>query len=131
MVRTVKSVAVTDGRLTPGASGPNAAMVPKSSVAAEVPEEPRVTPAGSVSNTRAIPFLWMSTALMVPVAVGFCASRAAEHRSIAAARAVRIVKAILITNLVGRSQKSDGLLQHLCRDIVFHLDPQGLGDRQS
>jgi hypothetical protein len=85
----VKFAAVTEGRVTPGESGPKAEMLPKFKLACDDPVFPSVTPLGFVSKTSAIPFLLIKVALMVPLAVGACANAAVEASMIAAVARIR------------------------------------------
>src|SRR5579864_4520572 len=131
IVRTVKFAAVTLGRVTPAASGPNAETVPKFAVAALVPAAPSVTPAGSLSNWIEIPFLLIRVPLITPDAV-VCASSEAPHSSRAARAAPRMIEMYffsMIKNLIRRGQKSYRFQQCLRCYCVLHLHLQGLGNR--
>src|SRR5215467_10639794 len=130
MVCTVKFAAVTLGRVTPAESAPKAEMFPKLTLAADVPLLPRGTPAGSVSNISAMPFLLISCPLMTPVAV--CPKSPALESIRAAISRIRVMFCLFIAaspvRSVGRRHESNRLHQGLCRHCVLHLDLQSLGD---
>src|SRR5579864_270935 len=131
IVRTVKFAAVTLGRVTPAASGPKAETVPKLAVAAFVPAAPSVTPAGSLSNWIAIPFVLFKLPLITPEAV-VCAGSGAPHNIRAARAAPRMIEMYffsMVKNLIRRGQKSNRLQQWLRSNRVLHLHLQGLGNR--
>src|SRR6185312_4804468 len=130
IVRTVKLAAVTLGRVTPAASVPKAETVPKLAVAAFVPAAPNVTPAGSLSNWIAIPFVLFKLPLITPEAV-VCAGSETPHISRAARAAARTIEMYffsMVKDLIRRGQKSNRFQQWLRWNRVLHLHLQGLGD---